>query len=103
MPNAPERIGTSASDLTQPQAAPNDDSIDPMQRPVTGRAIVQALSGSPLAEVDFERISVELPVRDVPGLARGIADAEAGRTIPLDEAFQRVRKDLNLPERNGGK
>ena len=29
-------------------------------------------------------------------LARGIADAEAGRTMPLDEAFRRLRAELNL-------
>lgn len=31
-------------------------------------------------------------------LARGIADADAGRTMPLDEAFRRLRADLGLPE-----
>lgn len=31
-------------------------------------------------------------------LARGIADAEAGRAIPVDEAFRRLRAELNLPE-----
>jgi antitoxin ParD1/3/4 len=35
-------------------------------------------------------------------LARGIADAEAGRIIPLDEAFKRLRTSLDLPERNDG-
>jgi antitoxin ParD1/3/4 len=30
-------------------------------------------------------------------LAKGIADADAGRTMPLDEAFDRLRKELNLP------
>jgi antitoxin ParD1/3/4 len=30
-------------------------------------------------------------------LARGIADAEAGRTMPLDEAFRKLRKELKLP------
>lgn len=30
-------------------------------------------------------------------LARGIADAEAGRTMPLDEAFRRLRAELALP------
>jgi antitoxin ParD1/3/4 len=29
-------------------------------------------------------------------LARGIADAEAGRTVPLDEAFDKLREDLRL-------
>ena len=32
-------------------------------------------------------------------LARGIADAEAGRVIPLDEAFDRLRQELKLPKR----
>ncbi len=31
-------------------------------------------------------------------LLRGIADAEAGRTIPLDEAFRRLRAELDLPD-----
>jgi antitoxin ParD1/3/4 len=33
-------------------------------------------------------------------LARGIADAEAGRTMPLDEAFKRLRKELDLGEKS---
>lgn len=33
-------------------------------------------------------------------LSRGIADAEAGRVIPLDEAFKRLRAELNLPEQS---
>lgn len=33
-------------------------------------------------------------------LARGIADAEAGRTMPLDEAFRKLRLELNLPEQS---
>jgi antitoxin ParD1/3/4 len=33
-------------------------------------------------------------------LARGIADAEAGRVIPLDEAFKRLRAELDLPEQS---
>ncbi|HEY5793807.1 MAG TPA: type II toxin-antitoxin system ParD family antitoxin [Bosea sp. (in: a-proteobacteria)] len=31
-------------------------------------------------------------------LARGIADAEAGRVIPVDEAFRRLRAELKLSE-----
>jgi antitoxin ParD1/3/4 len=30
-------------------------------------------------------------------LQRGLADAEAGRIIPLDEAFRRLRAELDLP------
>ena len=30
-------------------------------------------------------------------IARGIADAEAGRVVPLEEAFARVRKELGFP------
>lgn len=29
-------------------------------------------------------------------LARGIADAEAGRVVPVSEAFRRIRAELNL-------
>lgn len=31
-------------------------------------------------------------------LARGIADVEAGRILPLDEAFRKLRAELGLPE-----
>ena len=30
-------------------------------------------------------------------LARGIADAKAGRTAPVEEAFRRLRAELGLP------
>ena len=39
--------------------------FDRMQRPITGRDIVLALRSSPLAEVEFERLSVKSPVRDI--------------------------------------
>jgi len=39
--------------------------FDRMQRPISGLDIVQALRGSPLAEVEFERLSVKSPVRDI--------------------------------------
>lgn len=35
-------------------------------------------------------------------LARGIADVEAGRVIPVDEAFKRLRAELDLPEQSAG-
>src|SRR5712692_11627793 len=41
------------------------DEFDRMQRPVSGRDIVAALASSPLADVNFERLTVESPVRDV--------------------------------------
>jgi antitoxin ParD1/3/4 len=31
-------------------------------------------------------------------LARGLADAEAGRTLPAAEAFARIRRELGLDE-----
>ena len=34
-------------------------------------------------------------------IARGIADVEAGRVIPLDEAFARLRSRLGSPEPSG--
>ena len=34
-------------------------------------------------------------------LAKGMADADAGRVIPLDEAFDRLRQELKLPKRTG--
>jgi prevent-host-death family protein len=41
------------------------DEFDRMRRPVSGRDIVNALADSPLAEVDFERVTVKSPVRDI--------------------------------------
>jgi prevent-host-death family protein len=39
--------------------------FDRMSQPLTGRDVVVALRGSPLADVEFERLSVKSPVRDV--------------------------------------
>ena len=36
-------------------------------------------------------------------LTRGIADAEAGRAMPLDEAFRRLRAELDLPGADNGR
>jgi antitoxin ParD1/3/4 len=36
-------------------------------------------------------------------LTRAIADAGAGRALPLDEAFRRLRAELNLPDRSSAK
>ena len=33
-------------------------------------------------------------------LSRGIADAEAGRVMPLEEAFARIRKEIGLPDKD---
>src|SRR3954454_20590001 len=41
------------------------DEFDRLQRPLTGRDIVKALAGSPLADVPFERLSVKSKVRDI--------------------------------------
>jgi prevent-host-death family protein len=41
------------------------DEFDRMQQPVSGRDIVAALAGSPLADVNFERVTIKSPVRGV--------------------------------------
>jgi prevent-host-death family protein len=41
------------------------EEFDRMQRPASGRDIVQALAASPLRDVPFERLSVKPPVRGV--------------------------------------
>jgi prevent-host-death family protein len=41
------------------------DEFDRLQRPLSGRDIVRALQVSPLADVEFDRLSVKSPVRDV--------------------------------------
>ena len=42
-----------------------DDEFDRLQRPVSGRDIVTALSASPLEEVTIERLTVKSPARRV--------------------------------------
>jgi prevent-host-death family protein len=41
------------------------DEFDRLQRPVSGRDIVEALAASPLAEVKFERLTIRARVRDI--------------------------------------
>jgi prevent-host-death family protein len=41
------------------------EDFDRMQRPVSGRDVVAALASSPLSDVNFERVTVKSPVRDV--------------------------------------
>jgi prevent-host-death family protein len=41
------------------------EEFDRLQRPVTGRDIINALAASPLADVPFERLSVKSKVRDI--------------------------------------
>lgn len=41
------------------------DDFDRLQQPVTGRDVVRALQASPIGELDFERVSIKAPVRDV--------------------------------------
>jgi prevent-host-death family protein len=40
------------------------DEFDRMQRPVSGRDIVAALAASPLADVNFDRLTIKSPIRD---------------------------------------
>ena len=41
------------------------DEFDRMRRPISGRDIVAALATSPLADVNFERMTIKFPIRDV--------------------------------------
>ena len=41
------------------------EEFDRLQRPMTGRDIVTALAASPLAEVDFARLTVKSRVRNI--------------------------------------
>ena len=41
------------------------DEFDRMQRPISGGDIVAALATSPLAEVNFDRMTIKSPVRRV--------------------------------------
>lgn len=40
------------------------DEFDRLQRPVTGRDIAAALAASPLAEVEFDRLTIKSKVRN---------------------------------------
>jgi antitoxin ParD1/3/4 len=48
-------------------------------------------------ERDEEEQARKLATLDA-ALARGIADAEAGRVMRLDDAFARIRKELGFPD-----
>jgi antitoxin ParD1/3/4 len=48
-------------------------------------------------ERDEEEQARKLAALDA-ALARGIADAEAGRVMRLDDAFARIRKELGFPD-----
>ena len=50
----------------------------------------------PLGRDDGDRAR-NLAVLDA-AIARGIADAEAGRVTRVDDAFARVRKELGFPD-----
>lgn len=41
------------------------DEFDRMRRPISGREIVAALATSPLADANFERVTIASPVREV--------------------------------------
>jgi hypothetical protein len=56
---------TSKAEPASRNAVAGADEIDQLQRPVTGRDIVNALASSPLAEVPFDRLSVKSKVRDI--------------------------------------
>ncbi len=59
--DGPQRVTLHGRDAVVVVSA---DDFDRMQRPVSGRDIVVALRSSPLADVNFERLTVKSPVRD---------------------------------------
>ena len=50
-------------------------------------------------ERDEEEQARKLAALDA-ALARGIADAEAGRVMRLDDAFARIREELGFPDKD---
>ena len=58
----PQRVTLHGRDAAVIMSA---EDFDRTQKPLTGQNILDALSGSPLADVTFERLSVKSPVRDV--------------------------------------
>jgi antitoxin ParD1/3/4 len=53
--------------------------------------------GNMALERDEKEQARKLATSDA-AIARGIADAEAGRVMPLEEAFARIRKELGFPD-----
>jgi prevent-host-death family protein len=60
--HGPQRVSVHGRDAVVVMRA---DEFDRLQRPVSGRDIVVALASSPLADVNFDRLTVRSPVRDV--------------------------------------
>jgi prevent-host-death family protein len=60
--HGPQRVTLHGKDAVVVVGA---EEFDRLQRPVTGRDIVNALAASPLADVQFERLSVKSKVRDI--------------------------------------
>jgi prevent-host-death family protein len=58
----PQRVTLHGKDAAVIVAA---EEFDRLQRPVSGRDIVTALSRSPLTDVEFERLTVKSDVRDI--------------------------------------
>jgi hypothetical protein len=48
--------------------------------------------------VDAARLSAFERQQDLDAVTEGIADMRSGRTAPLDEAFERIRANLGLPQ-----
>jgi antitoxin ParD1/3/4 len=53
-------------------------------------------------ERDEEELARKLAALDA-AIARGIADAEAGRVTPLEDAFARIRKELGFSDDDEGR
>jgi PHD/YefM family antitoxin component YafN of YafNO toxin-antitoxin module len=69
----------------------------------TGEPVVLAVEGGAdvvVQDVDsYRKLLDELEqARDLEGIRQGLEDMRAGRTIPLDEAFADIRRELGLPQ-----
>lgn len=60
--SGPQRVTLHGKDAAVIVAA---EEFDRLQRPVSGRDIVTALAKSPLADLEFERLTIKSKVRDV--------------------------------------
>lgn len=58
----PQRVTLHGKDAAVIVAA---EEFDRLQRPVSGRDIVEALAKSPLRDVEFERLTIKPKVRDI--------------------------------------
>jgi prevent-host-death family protein len=60
--SGPQRVTVHGRDAVVVMRA---EDFDRLQRPISGRDLVDALMSSPLSDVEFDRLTVKSPIRNV--------------------------------------